>query len=493
MGLQYIELSTKSNFSFLRGASHPEELCEEAAKLKYSALGIADVNSLAGVVRTNVAAKKFNLKLIVGATLTPYINIPERNSVPDLETIHPEVLSFNWESNLEPVNLLVYPQSLAGYGSLSKLLTLGKSRAPKGCCFLHLEDIVENLKNSHCIIQLIDPNHEKILDHLATLRSAFGSKNLSLAIYNDYGPDNGPLMEKTIELGNRFDIKLVVVNNVLFHTSERKRLQNILTCIRQTIPIEEAGYTILPNAERHLKSSAEMVRLFNWLPDAIRRTEFIAEQVSGFSLDQLRYEYPREICPEDKTPLFYLKELTFAGLKGRYPKGAPSEVIDQIRNEFELIEKLNYAKYFLTVYDIVIFARSKGILCQGRGAAANSIICFCLGITSIGPDKINLLFERFISEERNEPPDIDVDFEHERREEVFQYIYEKYGRSRSALICAVITYHTKSAIREVGKVFSLSEEEIVSLSKALNRFDESLPLKDYLAELGIDFKNPRIR
>ncbi len=493
MILDYTELGVKTNFSFLRGASHGEEIMQQAAALGYSAVGVADINTLSGIVRAFLAAKQSKVRLIAGATLTPYKEVPERDSVPDLETVPPEVLSFHWESALEPLLLSIYPLSRAGYGSLSALLTFGKFQAPKGCCFLTIEDIRRDLKECHVVVQLSDPLHQRVSEQLALLCQAFPKDLLSLTISDTYGPDNRTHMERIIELSKQFDIALVASNNVLFHSPERKPLQDILTCIRQTTTVEEAGYSLITNAERYLKPPQEMVRLFSWLPHAIQRTQFIREQTTGFSLDQLRYEYPHEICPENKTPLQHLRELTYAGLKERYPKGAPEKVIKQIRHEFQLIEELGYAKYFLTVHDIVVFARSRGILCQGRGAAANSAICFCLAITSVDPDQINLLFERFISKERNEPPDIDIDFEHERREEVIQYIYNKYGRHRAALVCEVVCYRLKSAVREVGKALSLTEEETTAIIQVLSRYDEEEPLNEQLREMGLDMGNWRVR
>jgi error-prone DNA polymerase len=491
--MNYTELGAYSNFSFLRGASHAEELVEQAHELGYSALGICDINTLSGIVRANVAAKKFGLKLIIGSTITPYIKIPDRNSEPDLETIPPELLPFKWDSLLEPFIISAYPISERGYRNLSTFLTIGKSRAPKGCCFLTVQDFDDRLKENHLVIQVLDPEHPSVPNSLNLLTKCFSKDLLSLSISDNYGPDNRLQMEQIIELGKEFKIKLVVRNNVLFHIPERKPLQDVLTCIRQTLKLEDGGFSQLQNAERYLKPPQEMDRLFRWLPEALERTDFIKEQAKNFSLDQLRYEYPHEICPENKAPIDYLRELTYQGLKERYPQGAPEKVILQIRHEFDLIRELGYAKYFLTVHDLVVYARSKNILCQGRGAAANSAICYCLGITSVDPNNINLLFERFISKERNEPPDIDIDFEHERREEVIQYIYNKYGRNRAALVCEVVSYRTKSAFKDIGKVLSLSEDEIGLLVKAVKNADEETPLELLLEKAGLDPNSWRIQ
>lgn len=437
--MSYIELQLKSNFSFLRGASHPEELMEQAASLGYKTLGICDYNTLAGVVRADVAAKKFGVTPLIGAELT--IQAPL------------------------PYTLICYPQTKSGYGSLSKLLTKGKARAGKGDCLLYLADILSDLKE--CSIILCGDS-----THLQTLREHFGKDNLSLAISRSYSAEKE--LEQQLALAKRFFIPTVATNNVLFHTPARKPLHDIVTCIREGETIDRIGYKLQQNAERYLKSPQEICRIFRHHPESLRRSCYIAEQCRGFSLAQLRYEYPREVCPDGLSPIVYLKRLTWKGACERYPKGVPEKVVRQIEHEFKLIEELNYAKYFLTVYDIVRFAVSRGILCQGRGAAANSAVCYCLGITAVDPDRINLLFERFISKERNEPPDIDIDFEHERREEVIQYIYNTYGRERAALVCEVVSYRTKSAVREVGKALGLSLEEVEQLLRLLQREEELL-------------------
>jgi len=357
--VRYTELSVQSNFSFLRGASHPAELIEQASLLGYSAIAITDVNTLAGIVRAHVAAKKFGLQLIVGTTITPYFTLPNRDSLPNLEVIPPEVLPFHWDSLLEPLTLSIYPISVQGYKNLSRFLTLGKSRAPKGCCFLTVDDFINQLQECHIIIDLLDPFHSSISSTLVKLKSSFSPEFLSLSISDTYGPDSRLIMERLLELSSEFKISLVARNNVLFHIPERRQLQDILTCIRRTTKLEDSGAALLQNTERYLKVPKELSRLFNWLPSAIQRTEFIREQVKSFSMDQLRYEYPHEVCPDDKAPIDYLRELTFQGLKFHYPKGVQEKVIQQIRHEFELIRELGYAKYFLTVYDLVNVARSR--------------------------------------------------------------------------------------------------------------------------------------
>jgi len=484
----YVELQVKTNFSFLRGASHPEEYVERAVELGYKAISICDINTLAGVVRAHIAAKEFGIQLIVGSQLALYREIPKR--LDDEETVPPETLLGRWESLLEPFSLIAYPVSKSGYGSLSKLLTLGKSRAPKGCCYLLLEDVLKNLKECLLIAVIADPFHERSFDALKKLQQEV--LELSLAISDTYGPDQRKKLERILGFGSEFSLPLVVTNDLYFHDPDRRPLQDVMTCIRRGVTIDQIGLELFQNAERFLKSPDEMRRIFRRFPQAVERTAWIAEQTKGFSLDQLKYEYPREICPEELTPMQYLEQLSWKGAAERYPKGVPEKVARQIEHELRLIDELNYPKYFLTVYDIVVFARSQNILCQGRGAAANSAICYCLGITSVDPDQINLLFERFISKERNEPPDIDIDFEHERREEVIQYVYNKYGRHRAALVAEVVTYRTRSATREVAKAFGFELEIVESLVRLLTRYDEARSLFDQLSELGLDSSNSRL-
>ncbi len=458
---RFVELLTTSNYTFLTGASHPEELAGEAAAQGYDALGIADANTLAGVVRAHVAARDAGIRCIVGSRL---------------------VLS-------EPggLTLALYPTDRAAYGRLCRLLTLGKRRAGKGECRLTLGDLGE--LNAGLVAVLIpggDVAPEALARHVPTLRDIFGDDRLSIAAGLSYGPRDRPGLEALARLGARSRVPLVGTNDVLYHIPRRRPLQDVLTCIRLGTTLEKAGYALLPNAERHLKSPAEMARLFAENPQALRRSLEIAERTRGFTLDQLRYEYPDEVCPAGRTPMEHLRDLTGAGAKERYPEGPPEKVRAQLEHELALIEELRYAPYFLTVHDIVTFARARGILCQGRGAAANSAVCYCLGVTSVDPARINLLFERFVSRERDEPPDIDIDFEHERREEVIQYIYAKYGRERAALTAEVISYRGKSAIREVGKAMGLSLDCVDRLAKTLSWWDHGEISADRLRELGLD-------
>jgi error-prone DNA polymerase len=463
----YVELHTFSNFSFLRGASHPEELFQQAASLGYSALALTDHHSLAGIVRAHVAARQAGISLIVGCYIPVYASTKtreERRPADPLETrpdeLPTERLSFS---------LLLYPTSKDAYGRLCRLLTRGKRRAYKGHCVITLEDIAEFSQGLFATVQVHSLRDRALLTNLDRLKTLFHSGRLSLAAYRTYGPDDYKRLAVLKELSSLTHIPLVAQNAVHFHDSSRKRLHDVLTCIRRGVTLAEAGLTLFQNAERCLKSPEEMARLFSTMPEAIARTREIADAALQFSLDQLRYEYPHEVCPEDRSPQEYLSSITWAQARERYPQGMPAKIAAQIRHELQLIEELSYAKYFLTVYDIVSHARAQGILCQGRGAAANSVVCYVLGITSVDPDSINLLFERFVSKERNEPPDIDIDFEHERREEVIQYIYRKYGRHRAALAAAVTTYRSKSAVRDIGKVFGLSDEAIVAIQKILSR------------------------
>ncbi|MCB0320539.1 MAG: error-prone DNA polymerase, partial [Bdellovibrionales bacterium] len=468
----YVELQTYTNYSFLRGASHPEECIAEAARLGYQAIGISDYHSFAGIVRAYRAAKEHNISLITGTRIPLFHELPtyqaEWNTITEPSEVQPQ----QFRPYTLPVSLLLYPSSREAYGRLCAMLTKGKLRAPKGLCFLQLDDVRETHQGLHAIVLIHDLGHPAVLETLQTLKSIFTHDRISLAISHTYGPEGLRRMDQLSDVSKLSAIPLVATNDVHYHSADRRMLHDVLCCVRKRCALEHAGFALFQNGERYLKPPKEMIRLFKNYPTAIRRSEEIANIAMQFSLSQLRYDYPHEICPPGKTPFTYLRELITLQIPTRYPDGIPSQVQTQIEHELSLIKELKYEKYFLTVYDIVQFARSQDILCQGRGAAANSAICFVLGITAVDPKHINLLFERFISKERNEPPDIDIDFEHERREEVIQYIYQKYGRHRAALTAAVITYRTKSAVRDVGKTLGLSEEQIVALIKVLSRSSE---------------------
>ena len=300
------------------------------------------------------------------------------------------------------------------------------------------------------------------------------------------GPDDERRLELLQHLSRAAGLPLVAAGDVYYHIPARQPLQHVLTAIRHGVTVAQAGGLLFPNAQRHLKSLDELRELFARIPDALQRTREIADRCT-FSLDELRYEYPQELAPPGMTPLEYLKRLTWQGAQQRYPGGVPEKVLQLLKHELQLIEELRYEAYFLTVWDLVQFARSRGILCQGRGSAANSAVCYCLGITAVDPDRVDLLFERFISKERNEAPDIDVDFEHERREEVLQYLYQKYGRERAGIAAAVITYRTRSAIREVGKALGLSLDCIDRLAKNMDGYpQQAIELEQRCQEMGID-------
>jgi error-prone DNA polymerase len=440
--MEYTELQVTSNFSFLRGASHPEELVEASAAYGYSSIAITDRNSFAGIVRAHAAAKKKNMRIIVGCRL-------------DLQ---------------DGPSLLAYPTSKQAYASLSQLLTIGNLRAEKGQCHLYKADVFQYPAGMKWV--LIPPSSlneyfELDLDFTGQAKAyheVFG-EDLYIAASRRYLGDD----QKYLHRLSALNIPLVATNDVHYHHPQRRELQDIVTCIREKCTIDTAGFRLHPNAERFLKPPAEMLRLFRQYPDAIRHTQEIAEACT-FSLDELKYEYPEEITTEGRTPLEELRHLAILGAHEHYGNEIPETVQKNIDHEMQFIEEMNYAAYFLTVHDIVRFARSKNILCQGRGSAANSTVCYCLGITSVDPTKFDLLFERFISSARNEPPDIDVDFEHERREEVIQYIYDKYGRDRAAIVATVTQLHQKGAIRDVAKVMGLSVDTINRLSSSIWEF-----------------------
>jgi len=449
-------------------------LVQQAARLGYSALALTDTNTLAGIVRGYVAAKEVVLPFIVGTRL--------RVALPP-------------ESSATHLDLLVYPFARRGYADLCRLLTLGKRRAAKGECDLSLHDVLAD-QRAWLAVVLPPPSlviNETYLQILAALAQAFDDDRLSLGAVSAFSADDRGRLRLLAALSEHARIPLVALNDVLYHEPARRPLQDVLTCIRHGCTLDEAGYRLHVNAERHLKPPAEMARLFAEHPDAITRTLTIARRaVSGFTLDELRYEYPEEVCPAGRSADEHLADLAWGGAASRYPAGVPEPVRRQVEHELALITELKYAPYFLTVHDIVVFARRRNILCQGRGAAANSAVCFCLGITSVDPARINILFERFISKERGEPPDIDIDFEHERREEVIQYLYARYGRDSAALTAEVITYRGKSAIRDVGKALGLSIDTLDRLSSSLDWWDADGLRPQRMRELGLNPADPTL-
>jgi error-prone DNA polymerase len=460
----YVELGVTSPFSFLRGASDAIELATSALLLGYDAIGIADRNTLAGVVRMHSACKDLGLKPLIGCRL-------------DLT---------------DAPSLLAYPIDREGYGRLSRVLSLGKMRAAKGECELSLADVAAH-RDGIAFIAWPSDDIDAFEIELARIREALPSLRHVAASWLYRGNDAARI-ERLDRLASVNGCTILATNDIHYHAPDRRPLQDVVTCIREKVAIATAGYLLNPNAERHLKSPAEMARLFARWPHAISATREFADALN-FSLDELRYEYPRETVPEGRTPQQYLEHLTWEGAAQRWPEAIPDKVLGQLRHELALIEKLDFARYFLTVHDIVAFARSLDppILCQGRGSAANSAVCYCLGITAVDPATSDLLFERFISEERREPPDIDVDFEHERREEVIQHIYGKYGRDRAGIAATVIHYRPRSAVREVGKVMGLSEDVTAALASTIwGHMDAEL--EDARAnDAGLDLSDPHLR
>ncbi len=460
--VRYAELHCKSNFSFLEGASHPDELVGRAVALGYAALAVTDRNTLAGVVRAHAAAKEAGLKLLVGAEVSPM--------------------------DAPPVVLLA--MNRVGYGRLALLITRGRRGAPKGECRLEFTDIAEHADGLlACVLPQSSPTERKSLgsvmvDWLNRYRDAFGDRTYLLGERHFSHADASRLAHWRW-LAERCRMPLVAANDVHYHDRDRRFLQDVLTAIRLREPVAALGDRLFPNAERYLKSPEEMAELFQDCPGAVARTVEIADRCE-FSLDELRYEYPEELSPPGQAPLEYLKSLSWDGAHGRYPQGIPEKVRRLLEYELALIAELRYEAYFLTVWDLVRFARSRGILCQGRGSAANSVVCFCLGVTSVDPERIDVLFERFVSKERNEAPDIDVDFEHERREEVIQYVYEKYGRERAGMTAALICYRPRSAVRDVGKALGISLDRVDALSKALENYSDEEKLAIRFREAGMD-------
>ena len=464
----YVELQVTSNFSFLRGGSHPDELATHAAALGHEAIAVTDRNTLAGVVRAHAAARETGIRLVVGVRL-------------DLE---------------DGASLLAYPTDRAAYGRLARLITLGRRRAVKGECRLTRGDVMHWGAGMIFIAvpldDLPDPAtpEDAFAAQLRELQTAFPG-NCFLAAHHLYRGDDARRLACLARLAEACATPMVATNDVHMHEPQRRVLTDVLTCIREKCTIDEAGYRLFANAERHLKPGHEMARLFAAYPQAVARTAEIAARC-GFSLDELRYEYPDEVVEEGRTPQQTLESLAWEGAEQRYPAGLPDKVKTQVEHELALIAELKYAPYFLTVHDLVRFAKSLDILCQGRGSAANSAVCYCLGVTAVDPARIDLLFERFVSAERREPPDIDVDFEHERREEVIQYVYQKYGRERAGMTATVNCYRSRGAIREVGKALGLSQDTVGALASQVWGWSSNVD-KSTADELGLDRSDHRLR
>jgi error-prone DNA polymerase len=457
---RYAELHALSNFTFLRGASHPEELVETAVTLGYEALAITDECSMSGIVRAHAAAQAHGLKkLIIGSEL--------------------QLRSGR--------KLVALARNRNGYAALCRLITNARRAADKGSYVLTRQAFEDDL--SDCLVLWI-PGRDLVLDvEDHWLRETFRDR-LWIAVELLADGRQHEQLARLREEGRRLKLPLVASGDVHMHCRGRRILQDALTAIRHGTTVDRAGFALYPNGERHLRPREVLQRIYP--ADLLEETLRIAEAID-FSLDELRYEYPDEIVPAGETPATYLRRLTEEGMRKRWPRGVPQKVVRLVEHELALIAELRYEPYFLTVHDIVAFARSQDILCQGRGSAANSAVCFCLGITEVDPSRMEMLVERFISKERNEPPDIDVDFEHERREEVIQYIYRKYGRERAALAATVITYRPRSALRDVGKVLGLSDLQVGRLSRAMQWWDGQTVDDSRIVEAGLSPDSPVIR
>ena len=435
----YAELHCLSNFSFLRGASHPEELVERAKALGYRALALTDECSFAGAVRAHLAAKELGLKLILGTEIV-------------------------LEKNLKLVLLATDRQS---YGALCALITAGRRRGKKGAYALSRED-VQALSGSAVLVLWV-PGDD--LSPASWLAEHFPGKAW-IAVELHCGPSDRAKLDSLSKLSAASGLPLVAAGDVHMHLRSRRRLQDVLTAIRLKRPVGECGQALFPNAERSLRLRMRLAQLY---PESLLAETVAIAGRCRFCLDELRYEYPEELVPPGHTPMSWLRKLTQQGLARRFPDGAPEKVRSLVEHELALIAELDYAPFFLTVHDVVDYARRQEILCQGRGSAANSVVCYALGITEVDPARMSMLFERFLSRERNEPPDIDVDFEHQRREEVIQYVYRKYGRSRAAIAATVICYRAKSAVRDVGKALGVPAEELDRTAKSFAFWDDRLP------------------
>ncbi|MBI3221241.1 MAG: error-prone DNA polymerase [Bacteroidetes bacterium] len=467
--MSYVELQVTSNFSFLRGASHPEELVEQAATFGYKKIAITDRNTFAGIVRAHVAAKALGMQIIPACRL-------------DL---------------LDGPSLLAFPTELSSYSRLSNLLSVGNLRTEKGKCELYKSDVYRHSQGIKFIavpplsLNEVFEFDDAFKNSLKEYRDAFGDQ-LYLGASRTYGGEDAKQLYRIAQLAKQLNAPMVATNDVHYHHPLRRELQDVVTCVREKCTIHNAGFRLHPNAERYLKPIDEMKRLFSQYPDAILKTEEISE-ACVFSLDELKYQYPKEITSAGRSPQEELVFLTWQGAHQIFGEQIPAKVCENINYELKFIGEVNYAEYFLTVYDIVRYAREQKILCQGRGSAANSTVCYCLGITSVDPSKFDLLFERFISSARNEPPDIDVDFEHERREEVMQYIYNKYGRDRAAVVATVTQQHHKGSIRDVGKAMGLSVDTITRLSGLIWSFKEDGFDKKRIISQGINPDDPTIQ
>ena len=459
--MTYAELQVTTHFSFLRGASSPDELFDQARELDLEAVAITDRNSLAGIVRAFAASRRTGVRLIVGCRL-------------DL---------------LDNMSLLVYPTDKAAYARLCRLLSAGKRRGGKGKCHLDWDDVV-TWNEGLIAVLLPDMADDVTALHLRRVRDTFADRAY-MALTLRRRPNDALRLHELNALAQRMKVATVATNDVLFHIPERRILQDVVTCIRHNCTIDDSGFRRERHADRYLKPPHEIQRLFKPYPEAVARSLHIVERCR-FDMGELQYQYPDERSFPDVPAQQTLEKFTWMGAAKRYPKGVPDKVVTQVNKELALIDKLNYAAYFLTVHAIVHYARSQDILCQGRGSAANSAVCYVLGITAVNPMEHDLLFERFISENRNEPPDIDVDFEHERREQVLQWVFDTYGRDHAALCSTVVQYRTKGALRDVGKVMGLSEDLIKTLSQQYRHRASDIDDK-HLDGLGLNLRTRRVR
>jgi error-prone DNA polymerase len=475
----FAELCVTTNFSFLRSGSHPEEMVAQAAKIGLAGIGIADRNTLAGVVRAHVKAKSLkendgiDIPIIVGTRLV------FRDGTPDL---------------------IVYPKDRAAFANLTRLLTLGNRRAPKGQCFLDFADYLAHAQGLQTILipsAEADGGYYHLAPYLEQIRQASGVA--WLAAPHQFDGEEKRRLRLLKELAQSTGVRLIATTEPLMHLGDRRPLLDVVTCIREKKKFDEAGDLLAKNAERYLKPEEEIRRLHRRAPESVDETLRFFKGIS-FSMEHLRYEYPEEVSEGYSDPQDALIYKAWKGARERYPDGIPEDISASLHKELDIVGRMRFAPYFLTVADIVRFARSgfdkdgnkvEPILCQGRGSAANSTICYCLGVTSVDPADNTLLFERFVSEERGEPPDIDIDFEHERREEVIQYVYKKYGRDRAGLAATLICYRGRSAIREVAKAFGYSEDRISALSKTLHWWSRGVEKRD-LIELGLDVEDDKL-
>lgn len=478
----YAELHCKTNFSFLEGASHADELIARAKQLEYAAIAVTDRNTLAGVVRAHTAAKKAELKLLIGAEIVPVDGPPA----------------------------VLWATDRSSYGRLSRLITRGRRRAVKGECELTVTDIAEHSEGLLAgIVTCVSseskqhrsfheggtasvqtqttslPSDERqLVTALNCYRDIFGQRGY-LLVELLLGSNDQHQLDQHLRWSRLSKLPLLAAGDVHYHIPARLALHDVLTAIRHGVPVEHAGDCLYSNAQRHLRTLKQISMIYQQVPSAMRRTLEVASRCT-FSLEELRYEYPEELAPADLTPMQHLVQQTWEGALWRYPGGIPEKVKRLLEHELTLIEELRYEAYFLTVWDLVRFARSRGILCQGRGSAANSAVCYCLGVTAVDPDQADLLFERFVSRERNEAPDIDVDFEHDRREEVLQYLYDKYGRQRAGMTATLITYRCRSAVRDVGKALGLSLDRVDALAKNLEGYTREPLLAKRCQQVGLN-------